>query len=71
VLAKGHARSSDPCALAGYLGLSRKFDAAITTFALRHGDPAASDHEEFAAAVNSGRIKIGGDPKTRVASKAT
>jgi len=74
VLAKGHARSSDPCALAGYLGSSTKFDAAITTFALRYADQAASDHEEFAAAVNSGRIKIGGNSETgsgRVASKAT
>ena len=57
VLAKGHARSRDPCALAGYLGSSTKFDMAISTFALAYADQTAKDHEEFIAAVESGKIK--------------
>ena len=57
VLAKGHARSGDPCALAGYLGSSTKFDMAISTFALAYADQTAKDHEEFIAAVESGKIK--------------
>jgi uncharacterized protein (DUF2252 family) len=74
VLAKGHARSGDPCALAGYLGSSSKFDTAITAFALAYADQTASDYKELAAAVDSGRIKTASDPKAasgRVASKVT
>jgi len=63
VLAKGHARSGDPCALAGYLGSSTKFDTAITAFALAYADRTASDHEEFLAAVDPGRIRTAGRPQ--------
>jgi len=57
VLAKGHARSGDPCALAGYLGASPKFDGAIAAFAIAYADQTASDHEKFLAAIKSGKIK--------------
>ena len=57
VLAKGHARSGDPGMLAGYLGASSKFDCAIAAFALAYADQTASDHERFAAAIKSGKIK--------------
>ena len=60
VLAKGHARSGDPCALAGYLGASPKFDSAIAAFALGYADQTASDHAKFVAAVKAGRIKVAG-----------
>jgi len=60
VLAKGHARSGDPCALAGYLGASPKFDTALAAFAVAYADQTASDHEKFVAAVKSGRIKTAG-----------
>ncbi|HVP52641.1 MAG TPA: DUF2252 domain-containing protein [Terriglobales bacterium] len=62
VLAKGHARSGDPCALAGYLGSSTKFDTAIAAFALAYADQVASDHRAFVAAVSSGKIKAAGKP---------
>jgi len=67
VLAKGHARSGDPCALAGYLGSSTKFDVAIASFAVAYADQTASDHKAFVAAVNARKIKTTG----RVASKVT
>lgn len=57
VLAKGHARSGDACALAGYLGTSSKFDTAIARFALAYADQTAKDHEKFLAAAQSGKIK--------------
>jgi len=63
VLAKGHARSGDPCALAGYLGASPKFDTAIAAFAVGYADQTASDHEKFVAAVKSGKIKTAGSPQ--------
>lgn len=62
VLAKGHARSGDPCALAGYLGASPKFDTAIATFAVAYADQTARDHEAFVAAIKSGKLKTAGDP---------
>src|SRR5215471_20026500 len=34
LLAKGHARSGDPCMLAGYLGKSDRFDTALVNFAV-------------------------------------
>ena len=64
VLAKGHARSGDPCALAGYLGASPKFDAAIAAFAVAYADQTARDHEAFVAAVKSGKIKTAGGRQT-------
>jgi len=63
VLAKGHARSGDPCALAGYLGASPKFDMAIVAFAVAYADQTASDHEKFVAAVKSGKIKTTRSPQ--------
>jgi len=63
VLAKGHARSGDPCALAGYLGATPKFDTAIAAFAATYADQTASDHEKFVAAVKSGKVKTTIKPK--------
>ena len=63
VLAKGHARSGDACALAGYLGASPKFDTAIAAFAAAYADQTAGDHERFLAAVKSGKIKTAGSPQ--------
>jgi len=42
-LARGHARSGDPCMLAGYIGISERFDAAITKFAMEYADQ--TDHD--------------------------
>jgi len=74
VLAKGHARSGDPCVLAGYLGSSTKFDTAIAAFARAYADQTASDHEAFLAAVDSGKIRTAARPQPGLrqgASKVT
>ena len=55
-LARAHARSGDPAAIAAYLGKSDAFDAAITDFSLRYADQNERDYEAFAKAVRSGRL---------------
>jgi uncharacterized protein (DUF2252 family) len=56
-LARAHARSGDPVALAGYLGNGDAFDRAVTDFASRYADQNERDFEKFSAAVKSGRIE--------------
>ena len=55
-LARAHARSGDPVAIAAYLGKSDKFDTAMTDFSERYADQNERDYEAFAAAVKSGRL---------------
>lgn len=57
VLARAHARSGDPCILAGYLGAKRRFDKAILRFAISYADQTAKDHEVFQKAIRRGKIK--------------
>lgn len=57
VLAKGHARSGDPCALAGYLGSGGKMDEAMAEFAIAYSDQTAADHQQMVAAIQSGKLK--------------
>ncbi len=56
-LARAHARSGDPVAIAGYLGDSDAFDRAITNFSRRYADQNERDYEEFVQAVQSGRLE--------------
>jgi len=55
-LARAHARSGDPVALAAYLGGSDAFDRAMTNFAFRYADQNERDYAEFVAAVKSGQL---------------
>ncbi len=55
-LARAHARSGDPIAIATYLGKSDKFDQAIVDFSERYADQNERDYEEFVGAVKSGRL---------------
>jgi hypothetical protein len=55
LLAKGHARSGDSCALLGYIGISPKFDKAIARFAFAYADQTTADYEAFKR--SSGRKK--------------
>ncbi|KUM33234.1 DUF2252 domain-containing protein [Arthrobacter sp. EPSL27] len=55
-LARAHARSGDPVAIASYLGKSDKFDQSITDFSGRYADQNEKDYEAFAEAVRSGRL---------------
>jgi len=58
-LARAHARSGDPVALAAYLGGSDRFDRALTEFARSYADQNDRDHEALRAACRSGRITAG------------
>jgi uncharacterized protein (DUF2252 family) len=57
VLARAHARTGDPAQVAGYLGTSDRFDAAIVEFAVRYADQNATDYAAFKQAVKEGRLK--------------
>jgi len=56
-LARAHARSGDPVAIAAYLGETDAFDNAISDFSRAYADQNEEDYKEFAAAVRSGRLK--------------
>ncbi len=55
-LARAHARSGDPVALAAYLGSKDRFDQSITDFAERYADQNQDDYQAFCDAVGSGRL---------------
>jgi uncharacterized protein (DUF2252 family) len=56
-LARAHARSGDPVAIAAYLGKSAKFDESIVDFSERYADQNEQDYQAFADAVRSGRLE--------------
>jgi uncharacterized protein (DUF2252 family) len=56
-LARAHARSGDPVAIATYLGDSDAFDKSITDFSERYADQNERDYQEFVNAVRSGRLE--------------
>jgi sugar/nucleoside kinase (ribokinase family) len=56
-LARAHARSGDPVAIAAYLGKSDRFDRSITDFSERYGDQNENDYQAFAGAIRSGRLE--------------
>jgi uncharacterized protein (DUF2252 family) len=56
-LARAHARSGDPVAIAEYLGQTDAFDKSITDFSERYADQNERDYTEFVNAVKSGRLR--------------
>jgi hypothetical protein len=56
-LARAHARSGDPVAMAQYLGDGDTFDRSITDFAARYADQNDRDFQQFVTAVRSGRLQ--------------
>ena len=56
-LARAHARSGDPVAIAEYLGESDAFDRSITDFSQAYADQNERDFEQFVKAVRSGRLQ--------------
>jgi uncharacterized protein (DUF2252 family) len=56
-LARAHARSGDPVAVASYLGEDDTFDRAIANFAKHYADQNDRDYQAFSDAVRSGRIE--------------
>jgi uncharacterized protein (DUF2252 family) len=55
-LARAHARSGDPIAIAAYLGKSDKFDQAVVDFSERYADQNERDYTSFVKAIKSGRL---------------
>ena len=55
-LARAHARSGDPAAIAAYLGTSDRFDQSITDFSARYAGQNERDYQAFTDAVHTGRI---------------
>ena len=56
-LARAHARSGDPIAIAAYLGKKDTFDQSITDFSERYADQNEQDYEAFTKAIRSGALQ--------------
>jgi predicted alpha/beta hydrolase len=56
-LARAHARSGDPVAIASYLGPYDEFEKALTDFSQRYADQNERDYEAFVGAIKSGRLE--------------
>jgi uncharacterized protein (DUF2252 family) len=57
ILAKGHARTGDPVALAAYCGSSDRLDRAMAKFAFAYAEQTTQDHARLTAAIRKRRIK--------------
>src|SRR5262245_24303392 len=55
-LARGHARSGEPAAIAAYLGDDDAFDHAVADFAVVYADQTEADHQAFLAAIQAGQL---------------
>jgi len=62
LLARGHARTGDMCAIHGYCGNGMKMIKAITDFAFAYADQTEIDYAEFMTAVKHKKIKIVKEP---------
>jgi uncharacterized protein (DUF2252 family) len=56
-LARAHARSGDPVAIAAYLGKSDRFDRAIADYSRAYADQTEADFQRFTEAVQEGRLQ--------------
>ena len=56
-LARAHARTGDPVAIAAYLGEDDSFDASIAEFSARYAERNERDYADFAHAIRTGRIE--------------
>ena len=56
-LARAHARSGDPIAIAEYLGTDDTIDNAIADFSTRYADQNQRDYDTFVKAIADGRIQ--------------
>ena len=57
-LARAHARSGDPIAIASYLGNSETFERALAAFAESYADQNERDYKTLTKAVSTGEIKV-------------
>ncbi|MGB8769035.1 MAG: DUF2252 domain-containing protein [Candidatus Korobacteraceae bacterium] len=67
LLAKGHARTSDPHAISGYLGNNDKIDKAIASFGVAYADQTTKDFEEFTRAIQAGKVQVAKLPPAKPA----
>ena len=56
-LARAHARSGDPVAMAAYLGAGDRFDRAMVGFASSYADQNQRDFEALTGAITAGRVQ--------------
>ena len=56
-LARAHARSGDPIAMAAYLGTGDRFDRAMVDFASSYADQNQRDFESLTADIAAGRVR--------------
>ena len=56
-LARAHARSGDPIAIAAYLGKKDRFDQSITDFCERYADQDERDYQAFSDTIRAGRLQ--------------
>ncbi len=57
VLARAHARSGDPVAIAGYLGKGMAFTDAMVAFAPLYADQTERDHQQLVDAIKAGDVE--------------
>ncbi len=57
-LARAHARSGHRVAIASYLGVSSRFDAAVADFAQAYANQAEKDHAALLKAIKQGKIPV-------------
>jgi uncharacterized protein (DUF2252 family) len=57
VLARAHARTSDPVVLTGYMGKSTAFEDALADFGLTYAEQNERDHASLLEAIRSGRLE--------------
>ena len=57
-LARAHARSGDPVAIAAYVGDSTKFEQAMVDFSTNYSKQVAKDYAAYQAAIAAGTVKV-------------
>ncbi len=57
-LARGHARTGDPVAIAAYAGTGDALDRAMTAFAEAYAEQNLRDYAAFLDAIESGRLEV-------------
>jgi uncharacterized protein (DUF2252 family) len=57
LVARGHSRSGDACAIRGYCGSGPRMAKALRDFAGQYADQTEADYGAFIAGIKSGRIK--------------
>ena len=56
-LARAHARTGDPIAIAAYIGRGRAFDEALSEFAVSYADQTGRDHRRLCDAIAAGELE--------------